>query len=83
MTAGELRVGCSGWSYKDWRGVVYPAEVPQRRWFECYQELFDTVELNSTFLPASHHDRRRGMGGRCETELHVRAQARRVRITSQ
>jgi len=49
MTAGELRVGCSGWSYKDWRGVVYPAEVPQRRWFECYQELFDTVELNSTF----------------------------------
>jgi len=33
-------------------------------------------------LPASHRDRRRGMGGRCETELHVRAQARRVRITS-
>jgi hypothetical protein len=25
MAAGELRVGCSGWSYKDWRGVVYPA----------------------------------------------------------
>ena len=49
MTAGELRVGCSGWSYKDWRGVVYPADIPQRRWFECYQELFDTVELNSTF----------------------------------
>jgi uncharacterized protein YecE (DUF72 family) len=49
MAAGELRVGCSGWSYKDWRGVVYPADVPQRRWFECYQELFDTVELNSTF----------------------------------
>jgi len=46
---GELRVGCSGWSYKDWRGVVYPADLPQRRWFEHYQSLFDTVELNSTF----------------------------------
>jgi len=47
MTA--LRVGCSGWSYRDWRGVVYPRDLPQRRWFEHYQQLFDTVELNSTF----------------------------------
>ena len=46
---GALRVGCSGWSYKDWRGIVYPADIPQRRWFEHYQSLFDTVELNSTF----------------------------------
>jgi uncharacterized protein YecE (DUF72 family) len=44
-----LRVGCSGWSYKDWRGVVYPTGLPQRLWFEHYQGLFDTVELNSTF----------------------------------
>jgi uncharacterized protein YecE (DUF72 family) len=46
---GEVRVGCSGWSYKDWRGIVYPQAVPQRLWFEHYQQLFDTVELNSTF----------------------------------
>jgi len=44
-----IRVGCSGWSYGDWRGVVYPSELPQRRWLEHYQRLFDTVELNSTF----------------------------------
>ena len=25
---GEARVGCSGWAYKDWRGIVYPAGVP-------------------------------------------------------
>ena len=48
MTA-TLRVGCSGWSYKDWRGLVYPTELPQRLWFDHYQGLFDTVELNSTF----------------------------------
>ena len=54
MTA-SLRIGCSGWQYKDWREIVYPVGLPQRRWFEHYQQLFDTVELNSTFyrLPAA------------------------------
>jgi uncharacterized protein YecE (DUF72 family) len=46
---GVLRIGCSGWSYDDWRGVVYPDTLPRRRWFDHYQDLFDTVELNSTF----------------------------------
>jgi uncharacterized protein YecE (DUF72 family) len=51
---GQLRIGCSGWSYRDWRGPVYPPGLPQRRWFEHYAGLFDTVELNATFyrLPA-------------------------------
>ena len=55
MTQGEVRVGCSGWVYRDWRGPVYPRELPQRRWFESYAARFDTVELNSTFyrLPES------------------------------
>jgi uncharacterized protein YecE (DUF72 family) len=47
--AGQARVGCSGWMYKPWRGVVYPDGLPQRRWFEHYATLFDTVELNTTF----------------------------------
>lgn len=34
--------------------MVYPTDVPRRRWFDHYQDLFDTVELNATFyrLPA-------------------------------
>jgi uncharacterized protein YecE (DUF72 family) len=35
--------------YKDWRGIVYPESLPQRRWFEHYATLFDTVEINNTF----------------------------------
>jgi uncharacterized protein YecE (DUF72 family) len=35
--------------YRDWRGTVYPADLPQRRWFESYAARFDTVELNATF----------------------------------
>ena len=42
-------MGCSGWNYKDWRGIVYPEKLAQRRWFEHYATLFDTVEINNTF----------------------------------
>jgi uncharacterized protein YecE (DUF72 family) len=51
MTAnrGRARVGCSGWSYRDWRGIVYPEELRPSQWFAHYASMFDTVELNSTF----------------------------------
>ena len=45
----EVRIGCSGWQYRDWREVLYPKGLPQRRWLERYAEAFDTVEVNSTF----------------------------------
>ncbi|MGI8492013.1 MAG: DUF72 domain-containing protein [Acidimicrobiales bacterium] len=52
---GRAWVGCSGWVYRDWRGVVYPASLPQRQWFAHYATQFATVEINNTFyrLPAS------------------------------
>jgi len=48
-------VGCSGWNYADWRGVLYPPGCPQRRWLARYAEVFDTVEINTTFyrLPSA------------------------------
>ena len=46
---GRPHVGCSGWNYRDWRGRVYPEKLSQRRWFEHYARLFDTVEINNTF----------------------------------
>ena len=44
-----VHIGCSGWNYADWRGLVYPEGLPQRRWLEHYTTLFDTVEVNATF----------------------------------
>ena len=35
--------------YKHWRGLFYPEELPQKRWFERYSEEFDTVEINASF----------------------------------
>jgi uncharacterized protein YecE (DUF72 family) len=49
-------VGCSGWQYRSWRDVLYPPGCPQRRWLERYAEVFDTVEVNSTFYRLASRD---------------------------
>jgi uncharacterized protein YecE (DUF72 family) len=56
VTAGEVRVGCSGWQYRDWRDVLYPKGLPQSRWLERYAEEYDTVEVNSTFYRLASRD---------------------------
>lgn len=45
----RVRVGCSGWNYRHWRGTFYPPDLPARRWFAFYAEHFDTVEINNSF----------------------------------
>ena len=44
-----MYVGTSGWQYADWRGLLYPAGLPSRRWLERYGEAFATVENNNAF----------------------------------
>lgn len=44
-----IRIGTSGWVYPHWRGIFYPASLPQRFWFGYYAERFDTVEINNSF----------------------------------
>lgn len=45
-----IRIGTAGWTYDDWKGIVYP-----ERWQKGFQPLtylsqyFDTIEINSTF----------------------------------
>ncbi|MGN6174462.1 MAG: DUF72 domain-containing protein, partial [Streptosporangiaceae bacterium] len=42
-------VGTSGWQYRDWRGLLYPPDLPQRDWLAYYASQYATVENNSTF----------------------------------
>ncbi len=60
MDNPRLRVGCSGRQYRHWRGVFYPADLAQARWFEFYARAFDTVEINNSFyrLPGASTFRR-------------------------
>jgi uncharacterized protein YecE (DUF72 family) len=46
---GELRVGTSGYSYKEWKGNFYPEKLPDRDMLGFYAKQFSTVEINHTF----------------------------------
>src|SRR5713226_8754188 len=46
----DIKIGPAGWSYTDWRGMVYPESAGSR--FDTLAfvaRYFDTVEINSSF----------------------------------
>jgi uncharacterized protein YecE (DUF72 family) len=45
----RLHIGCSGWSYQDWVGKFYPADLKQGEWLAYYAQHFNTVEVNMSF----------------------------------
>ena len=49
MLHSKVRIGCSGWNYRHWRGAFYPERLAVKRWFAFYAEQFDTVEINNSF----------------------------------
>ncbi|HYK93359.1 MAG TPA: DUF72 domain-containing protein [Thermoplasmata archaeon] len=42
-------LGCSGWSYDDWRGPFYPADAAAGEYLARYARVFDCVEVDSSF----------------------------------
>lgn len=42
-----IRIGTSGWSYKEWENVFYPSSKTPKLTF--YSGIFNTVEVDSTF----------------------------------
>jgi uncharacterized protein YecE (DUF72 family) len=45
----EYYLGCSGWSYDGWKGPFYPKDLDNRYWLSYYSQIFDFVEIDSTF----------------------------------
>ena len=45
----RLRVGTSGFSYKQWRGSFYPADLKPEAFLRFYADQFASVEINNTF----------------------------------
>ena len=41
-----IRLGCAGWSYKEWIGPLYD---PDKSMLQQYSAVFDTVEIDSSF----------------------------------
>lgn len=46
----KLRIGTSGYSYKEWKGRFYPKDLPAAKFLQYYGGQFGTVEINSTFF---------------------------------
>jgi uncharacterized protein YecE (DUF72 family) len=42
-------VGTSGYSYKEWKGSFYPADLPAAKMLPFYATHFGSVEVNNTF----------------------------------
>lgn len=45
----NIRIGTSGYSYRDWVGPVYPEGTPQSEYLRLYSEMFPIVELNFSY----------------------------------
>lgn len=45
----NLYVGTSGYSYKEWKGNFYPADLSEKKMLRYYGERFRSVEINNTF----------------------------------
>jgi uncharacterized protein YecE (DUF72 family) len=45
----ELRVGTSGYAYKQWKGNFYPEKLPDKEMLRFYGQHFRTVEINHSF----------------------------------
>jgi uncharacterized protein YecE (DUF72 family) len=42
-------IGCSGWSYTSWKGPFYPPNLENPDWLRFYSQVFDYVEIDSSF----------------------------------
>src|SRR5215475_1079403 len=42
-------LGTSGFSYKEWRPIFYPADVSDKAFLQYYASRFNSVEIDYTF----------------------------------
>lgn len=51
----KLFCGTSGFAYATWKPDFYPADLPSKRFLECYAQKLNAVEINYTFrrLPSA------------------------------
>lgn len=49
-----IKIGTSGYSYDDWKGVVYPRNLDKKNFLKHYSNYFNLTEINFTYyrLPA-------------------------------
>ena len=49
----DVTIGCSGFSYKHWKKVFYPEDLPERQWLDLLQPQFLLGRAERHVLPPS------------------------------
>jgi uncharacterized protein YecE (DUF72 family) len=52
----DIRIGISGWAYKEWRSGFYPKGLVQRRELEYASRRVNSIEINGTFYSLQKPD---------------------------
>ncbi|MFQ5599307.1 MAG: DUF72 domain-containing protein [Candidatus Krumholzibacteriia bacterium] len=74
----RIHVGTSGWTYDDWSGAFYPAEVKGTERLVYYTGQFDTVELNASFYRVPTLPMIEAWNGRLPRGFHLAAKGSRM-----
>jgi len=45
----DLRIGTSGYDYPEWKGPLYPPDLPRADFLGVYARRFSSVELNFSY----------------------------------
>ena len=70
-----IYLGTSGYSYDDWVGVFYPADLPRQEWLACYATEFGAVELNFTYYRMPTADQLDGIAGQTSGDFKFAVKA--------
>lgn len=71
----ELYIGTSGYDYPEWRGVLYPHELPREEFLSFYTEHFNALELNYTYYGMPDEYQMASMIKRSKGKLHFSVKA--------
>ncbi len=57
QSPARILIGTSGYSYDDWVGPFYPADLPKSSWLEHYAGHFSFTEINFSYyrMPDARH----------------------------
>ena len=80
MARGVARVGCSGWVYRDWRGIVYPRAPPAAGVVRALRHALRHRRDQQHLLPPAPAVDGRGVGRAGAAGLRVRGEGRSVRV---
>ena len=65
----DVLIGCSGYSYDDWKGTFYPPDLKKGVFLKFYERHFPIVEINATYYTYVGEKSFRSMIGRTERLL--------------